>query len=153
MRPVFGCRWEISKRKRKNKRRRRKKRRSGRRAGRRLGEGLVERFCGRMAFVQADQGAAAAREWPIRWKGERSHCPGWPATPWLPAGAPATARRSSGEMDHRTGSAERGVFGPEVRVEAHGHQRWHIECISQGFASAADEGFAFPLPPPGHLAG
>jgi len=43
------------------------------------------------------------------------------------------------------GSAERGVFGLEVRVEPHGDESWPVERIAQGLAPAADQGLAPPL--------
>jgi hypothetical protein len=50
-----------------------------------------------------------------------------------------------GDLCGFSGSAERGVFGFEVRVEPHGDESWHVERIAQGFAPAADEGLALPL--------
>ena len=41
--------------------------------------------------------------------------------------------------------AERGVFGLEVGIEAHGDQGGHIERIAQRLAATADEGLPLPL--------
>ena len=33
----------------------------------------------------------------------------------------------------------------QIQVEPHGDESWHVECIAQGFAAAADEGLSLPL--------
>ena len=50
-----------------------------------------------------------------------------------------------GDLGGFSGFAQRGVFGLQVRIEAHGDEGGHIERVAQGLSPAADEGFPLPL--------